>query len=208
MTSIWDSNLREFRDRTASHDPTPGGGSVAAVVAAEGLALVLMALEIAKRRKEVHPEAHGILERGKALLEPLSACADEDVAAFEKYMAATRLPKDTSEEQAARTSALAAASSTALEAPLRAAEQIVSALEVARDAVRVVHAGIVSDVGAGAALLHAALTATLYNVDINLKGITDRAHHSEAAKARQDLQRHADELAYVIHKETALKIPG
>jgi formiminotetrahydrofolate cyclodeaminase len=204
--SIWDSSLRGFRDRTASREPTPGGGSVAAVAAAQGLALVLMALEISARRKEPHPEIAGLLVRGRALLEPLSACADDDIAAFEKYLAALRLPKATAAEQAARDKALAAANAHALEAPLRAADRFLDALLLARDAVRAVHSGIVTDVGAGAAILHGALTATLYNVDINLKGIADAAQHREALATRQDLQRRGDELAYVIQKETAAKI--
>ena len=206
MSSIWDSSLRDFRDRTASREPTPGGGSVAAVTAANGLALVLMALEINARRKDPHPKVEDALARGKALLSPLSDCADEDIAAFGKYMTALRLPKNTPAEEEARARALATASAAALEAPLRAAERCVDALVLAREAAGMVHTGIVSDVGAGAALLHGALTAILYNVDINLKGITDEAEYRAASKNRRELQRRGDELAYVVQKETAAKI--
>jgi formiminotetrahydrofolate cyclodeaminase len=206
MKSIWDSTLRDFRDRTASREPVPGGGSVAAVAAAEGLALVLMALEINLRRMESHPETAGLLARGKTLLGILSAAADEDMAAFEKYLLALRLPKNTPEEEVIRNRSLVEASSNAMETPLRTAENFLEALTLAKDAVMAVHSGIASDVGAGAALIHGALTATLYNVDINLKGIKERAHHSEALHTRRDLQRRGDEMAYVIQKETAAKI--
>lgn len=204
--SIWDSSLRDFRDLTASREPTPGGGAVAAVTGAEGLALVLMALEVNLRRKEPHPEAAGILARGKALLGPLSACADEDIEVFGAYMQALNLPKATPEQEQARFRAMAAAASGALEAPLKAAERCLEGLTLAREAVAAVHSGIASDVGAGAALLHGALTATLYNVDINLRGIEEPARRNQALASRQDLQRRADELAYVLHKETLARI--
>lgn len=206
MSSIWDSNLRDFRDRTASHAPTPGGGAVAAIAAAEGLALVLMALEVNLRRKEPHPESAGLLRRGKDLIELLSASADEDIDAFGRYMKALVLPKGSPEQDEARSRALTVAASNALEAPLRAAERCLEALTLAREAIGAVHSGIASDVGAGAALIHGALTATLYNVDINLRGIEVPAHHSEALSIRKDLQRRADELAYVIQKETVARI--
>lgn len=206
MSSIWDFNLRDFRDRVASHTPTPGGGAVAAVAATEGLALVLMALEVNLRRKEPHPESAGLLRRGKDMLELLSSCADEDVEVFGRYMKAMALPKNNPEQEQARSKALSLAASNALEAPLRAAERCLDALTLAREAIGAVHSGIASDVGAGAALIYGALTATLYNVDINLKSIEAPAHYTEASATRKELQRRADELAYVIQKETIARI--
>jgi formiminotetrahydrofolate cyclodeaminase len=200
--------MRDFLDRIASREPTPGGGSVAGVAAAQGLALVLMALEVSVRRKEPHPDVAGLLEQGRALLGPLSRSADEDMAAFEKYMDALRLPKGSDAEEEARERALAAARTHALEAPLRAAERYLEGLELARHAIRASARGIVSDVGAGAALLHGALVATLYNVDVNVNGISDRVEQREAAETRERLQHRGDELAYVIHKETQAWIVG
>lgn len=158
------------------------------------------------RRKEPHPEAAGILSRGRALMEPLCQSADEDVRAFGNYMQALLLPKGTPEQEVARSRALTTAAAGALEAPLRAAERCLEGLTLAREAIGAVHSGIASDVGAGAALLYGALTATLYNVDVNLRGIEAPTHRTEALAARKDLQRRADELAYVIQKETAAKI--
>lgn len=206
MSSIWDLTLRDFLERTASHTPTPGGGSVAAVSAADGLALVLMALEVNLRRKEPHPEVPALLAKGKSLLELVKPCADEDIKVFGTYMTAIGMPKGTPAEEQERSRALALAAGGALEAPLRAAELYLEGLSLARDAMGAVHSGIASDVGAGAALLYGALTATLYNVDINLRGLEVPAHRTEALSKRRDLQRRADELAYVIQKETAAKI--
>lgn len=206
MNSVWDMKLGDFRDQTASHAPTPGGGSVAAVAAVEGLALVLMGLEVNLRRKEPHPESAGLLRRGKDLMKLLTSAADEDVDVFSKYMKALALPKTTPEEEQIRFRAISAAAANALESPLRAAERCLDALMLAREAMAAVHSGMASDVGGGAALIYGALTATLYNVDINLKSIETPAHFNEALATRKELQRRADELSYVIQKETLAKI--
>ena len=206
MKSIWDLNLREFRDKIANYEPTPGGGSVSAVVATEGLALILMALEVNLRRKEPHPESAGLFRRAKNILEPLTRCADEDVVVFNKYIQALKMPRNDPEEEQARSKAIAVAASAALEAPLRASELYLEGLIIAKEAGLAVHAGIVSDVGAGAALLYAAITATLYNVDVNLRGIEEPARRAEALTTRREFQRKADELLYVIRKETEAKL--
>jgi formiminotetrahydrofolate cyclodeaminase len=55
--TLWDLRLNDFREATASGQPTPGGGSVAGVSATLGLGLVIMALEISSKRKDaIQPE--------------------------------------------------------------------------------------------------------------------------------------------------------
>ena len=65
--TLWGAGLAEFRDATASAEPTPGGGSVAGVSATLGLGLVIMALEISAKRKDaVRPEEAQGSDRGGA----------------------------------------------------------------------------------------------------------------------------------------------
>lgn len=206
MSSLWDNTLREFRDKIASADPTPGGGSVAAVAATEGLALVVMALEVSAKRSDAAPGLSPLIEKARPLLAALSSHADADVAAFEGYMAALHLPKTTPEEESKRKSAVALAGKQALEAPLASAKDCIMALGIANDAVEIAHAGIVSDVGAGAALIHGAVIATLYNVDINLKGMPNGPERSSYEAMRDELRRAADDLASTIAKTTATRL--
>ncbi len=120
--SLWTAGLAEFRDATASAEPTPGGGSVASVSATLGLGLVIMALEISAKRKDAvrADEATALIAEARGLMERLSGDADADVRAFRAYMAALKLPKLTDEEKERRKKALAAASRGATEAPLEA----------------------------------------------------------------------------------------
>ena len=64
MTQFWDETARDLLARTASGDPTPGGGAAGAVAAAFGVALMEMALHIALERswrEDVHPERRALL---------------------------------------------------------------------------------------------------------------------------------------------------
>lgn len=187
--SLWGWTLTEFRDRTASDAPTPGGGSASMVAAATGLALVLMALRVTARKPEAGEALRPLIDSGERLLDELSAHADHDIAVFETYMAALRLPRGTEAEQQRRRAALAQATVAATEVPLNAAQSTLEALDVARQAAAVAQPSIVSDVAAGAALLHGALTAVLYSVDINLKSLKDPAQLAEYSASRAHLQR-------------------
>ncbi|GAB3003344.1 cyclodeaminase/cyclohydrolase family protein [Saccharothrix stipae] len=176
---LWDLSSADLRARTASADPTPGGGSVAAVTAAFGGALVLMALEITARRDPT-PAVEDALATGRALVDRLGSAADRDVELFEDYLRARRLPRSTDEERAARRAAVAAASAAATEGPLTAAGDAVRALEWAFSVLPVVSAPVVSDVRAGADLLLGSVLATLRGAEANvaLMGADDPAAHA------------------------------
>lgn len=186
--SVWSMGLAEFRDRTASDAATPGGGSAAMVSASIGLGLVLMALRVTARKATDQAHAFATLVgSGERVMADLSDHADADIAAFEGYMAALGLPKGTDEEKAARRAALAEAAAVATEVPLNAAQSALEGLDLARQSVSVVSGHIVSDVGAGALLLHAAAQATLLNVDINLPSVKDETAKADYATSRAHL---------------------
>jgi formiminotetrahydrofolate cyclodeaminase len=175
--SLWDMGLAQFRDETASASPTPGGGSVAGVCATFGMGLVIMALEISVKRKDAQriDETAALIAAGRELMASLAADADEDVRAFQAYMAAMKLPKATDEEKTLRKGAMQEAARNATQAPLVAGRHILEALRLAEQAVSLSHLHVVSDVGAGAGLLEGSLKAVLFNVDINLPSLTDAA---------------------------------
>ena len=114
----------------------------------------------------------------------LQRLADEDVAVFRAYVDATRLPKVTDEEKAARRTALDRAGEAARAAPLGAAQACVEALEQAQACLEHVHPEVVSDVGAGAALLRGALEAALLTLDINLRHL--EAEEQARLRAQRD----------------------
>ena len=176
--SLWNQTAADLLKATASHKPTPGGGSVAALSGAFGVGLLSMALTISRNKaqkagKELSPELSATLERLQSAQARLQALADEDVAVFRKFVDATKLPSTSDEEKQVRADALADAGEAARATPLEIARQCVQALEDAEGTVQEVHPEVVSDIGAGASLLRGAIDAALLTVDINLLRLSD-----------------------------------
>jgi formiminotetrahydrofolate cyclodeaminase len=185
--SLWDLSLRDALSATASPSPTPGGGSIAPVAGAFGLALVVMALQVTQKKRKSEALANAIAE-GKALLETIGEHADRDVAVFQTYMHAVRLPKETPGQQTARDTALQAAILGAANAPLAAADTCLAALRYSESVAGLVQSNVISDLTAGADLVLGSLRAVLRSVDINLPTMRDQA-------ARQGIADRAVEIA-------------
>jgi formiminotetrahydrofolate cyclodeaminase len=194
--SLWTSTAADLVARTASADPTPGGGSVACICGAMGTALMAMALEITARSPsgDRADEIEATLAQLRAVIAAVQRHADRDVEVFEAYMAALALPRTDPAAAQARKAALAEAALGATEAPLAAAADLVLALAAAAVARGLAKRQVASDVLAGADLVHGAVHAALRNVDINLPGIADPVAASELAERREQLALRADEL--------------
>ncbi|MBE0436491.1 MAG: cyclodeaminase/cyclohydrolase family protein, partial [Methylomicrobium sp.] len=82
MTDIKDKSLKTYLDELASKAPTPGGGSAAALMGAQAVALVGMVcnLTIGKPKyAEVEAEMGVLLDRSEALRERLTGMIKADV---------------------------------------------------------------------------------------------------------------------------------
>jgi len=165
-------SLQNFLERLASGDPTPGGGSAAAVMGAMGAALVSMVanLTIGKPRyRQVEADMRRLLARADALRAQLSDAMEADVEAFNRVMAAYRLPKDDPE----RSEAIQTALKQATEVPLHCARLCVAVIELCREAADKGNSNVLSDVGVGVLAAHAALKSCAINVTVNLNAIRD-----------------------------------
>lgn len=186
-------DLDAFTQRLASAEPTPGGGTGAAVSGALGAALVRMLCMLSVGRPKY--AAHEALlqeiaaqceEHRRAFL----ALADEDARSYDAVSVAMKLPRTTPEEQARRDAALEAALKGACEAPLRVMEVALDVISQAKMAVERGNRNAASDGAAGAALCRAALTVAAYNVKINLVGVKDAAWC-------KDMRTRLDEMLYM-----------
>ena len=83
-SSFLDDSLREFLDAVPARTPAPGGGAVAAVVAALAAGLTAMAARFAPEEWERRAEVVGRAEELRARLETL---ADADAAAYGSFLA-------------------------------------------------------------------------------------------------------------------------
>src|SRR4051812_1862048 len=98
-------SLQAFTDRLASSEPTPGGGSAAAVAASLAAGLTAMVARLSADRPKYAPyaatHAHA-LDVAEAARKRLLALAEEDAVAYAAFGDARRLPKETPEQSGIR----------------------------------------------------------------------------------------------------------
>ena len=173
----------------ASPDPTPGGGTAAAIAGAMGTALLVMVAGLAKSKNNTDDEK-AALATARAAIDPitkqLTDLADADTESFDAVMAAYRLPKATDQDKAARTKAIQSALRGATEIPLATLRACANALGHAQVVADYGNRSAESDVGVAIGLLKAAATGAAANVRINLEGIKDDGYKTatEAETAR------------------------
>jgi len=164
--------LRGFVDRVASGEPTPGGGSVAALAGALGAALGQMAIRITKEKKnyQQHAERYAdALDRLAPYTSALLELVDADSEAYGQVMAAYKLPKDSPQREKAIQDGLRRAT----EIPSRTASCAADALQICEELRSIIHVNVASDFQVGTQMLRTALRGAVANIRTNLGGIKD-----------------------------------
>lgn len=167
--------LDAWLEKLASVEPTPGGGSAAALSAALGASLVAMVGRLTTGKKAyaaVGADFGRLTARAEELRLALRRLVDDDATAFDRVSAAYKLPKTTAAEKIERQVAVDEALEEAARVPAEVAR---AAAEVARLARRAAEAGnknAVSDAATAAALALAAVKGAASNVQINVAGLS------------------------------------
>ncbi|WP_232463319.1 cyclodeaminase/cyclohydrolase family protein [Tumebacillus avium] len=178
--ATFDATIRSFLTQAASNSPTPGGGSVAALVAALGASMTSMVGNLTQGAKFADVEAEMTAAAGKMAdaIAQFEQLLEEDMASFDRYMAALKLPKDTDEQKASRSQALADASIHATEVPMRLARLCLDSLQISETIAETANKNVISDLGIAAFLLESAAQSALLTVDMNLPGLKDAERKS------------------------------
>jgi len=200
-----------FLDALAEGTATPGGGSAAAQAGAMAAALVTMVARLTlgkKKYAEVQDRMNEIVEQGEALRRSLESAVEADSAAFERVMAALRLPKEHEAEQTARTQAIEQATRGATEVPLGVAEKACQVLELAAEVAETGNINAASDAGSAGALARACLNSAGLNVQINAASLADRSMAEAWMQVLAEMERRAgeaeDRLRQAIHDRAGL----
>ncbi len=167
--SVRDLTLQQFEDRIADDSPTPGGGALAAVTASFAAALLQMCLAITEKKRP-GPAVAKLKEGTTELLALLRGTADEDIAAFDSYIAALKLPKSDEDEKIVRDAARQSALLEAARVPLEAAGRTMDLAELGIASASEVIAVVLSDLGTVLELLRASARSLLLNVETNSRG--------------------------------------
>jgi len=164
---IEQQSIKAFLDSLASDSPTPGGGTAAALSAAMSCSLMAMALRVSQKKVQ-DPLMEETAKKLDEFRHELLILADKDAEAFEAYMAARRLPKDTENERQERKNAMTKALVQATQVPLSTMQAIENAVEAVNGAVaEKVLPSVASDLFSGIKLAEAAMQCAFANVKIN-----------------------------------------
>lgn len=189
MSDMFDLSFRKILAVSASDAPTPGGGSVSAMVGALGVAMAAMVgnLTVGKPKyADVEAEIKEITGRAYYIINRLEKLVAADIAAFGKFMAVYRLPKNTDEEKARREEAMQKALKTATNEPMEIARTLLDALVITEKLSKIGNKMAISDAGVAAYVCEAAINAVLLSADINIPMVTDQEFVSQvkSEKAR------------------------
>ena len=176
MTRLTSLPVSQLLAAFRSSEPTPGGGSAAALSSAVGASLLAMVAGLPKPKATSAEELGRLGDAGRrctALAVQLEALIDEDSAAYDLVVGAFRLPKETDEDKVARAAAIQKALVAATEAPLDVMRRTSEALSIAPIVADLGNQNAASDVQVALGLLRAGLHGARQNVEINLGSLKD-----------------------------------
>jgi glutamate formiminotransferase / formiminotetrahydrofolate cyclodeaminase len=182
---------RQFVQEVASRSSAPGGGSVSAAIAAMGAGLGSMVAKLTlgvRKFEDVDAKMRELIPPLHQAAHALIPMIDADTNAFNDYVTALGLPKDTDAARTYRTKQLQLGLKKAIDIPLG----VMKTADAAWDAlVQVAAYGNIaskSDVEVGARALEMGIWGAYKNVVINMAGITDVTYKKKTLDAAQALK--------------------
>ena len=187
-----DNTVTEYLEKTASGEPVPGGGSIAALNAAAAASLTEMVANLTIGKKEyasVEAEMRDIARTASKLREKLIGDIDNDPQAYQQVLAAFQLPKNTETEKHRRSNAIQDGFKNAALVPMSVAEDGFKIMDLAKKVIEKGNKNAATDGAVAAMAARTAVMAALYNVKINLTAIKDEAFVEELAQKVKTLEK-------------------
>ena len=185
----------DFVAATASKEPTPGGGAIAALTAATGAALAEMVANLTFGKKgyeAVQTEMEELQAKAEAIRKRMLELSQADADVFNIFMNALGLPKNTDEEKGARTAAIQQAYKDAAMVPFEIGELANQIFDLAELASRKGNQNLITDGIIAAINARAAVKSAFLNVRINLSGIKDESFVAELTSKMYAIEKDLD----------------
>ncbi|NUM79500.1 cyclodeaminase/cyclohydrolase family protein [bacterium] len=201
--SLITKNVNEFLNELASSSPAPGGGSVSALAAALGTALVSMVSQLTIGKKKyaaVENEMKELLQASEKLRAEAAALIDRDTEAFNVVMNAFKLPQTNDAEKQHRAGTVEAATKQATLVPLDLMKLCAQTIRLSKLVAEKGNTNALSDAGVSMLLIQAGCRGAYYNVKINLSGITDANFVKEIGASAAAIMAEVDQTAREIQQ--------
>jgi len=202
-------SVRDFVELVGARTSAPGGGSVSALAASLGAGLGAMMGWMsygskkfehldAKMRKCIPPLHNAMKE--------LISMIDADTNAFNDYMLAMRLPKNTEEEKKKRNQKMQEGLKKAVEVPLKVMRTADGCWNWMNELAKVGNASSASDLEVGAKCLETGIWGAFKNVKINLPQIQDEDYKAEVIKEGEEILDRAVKALKRIEKTVGSRV--
>ncbi|WP_373821651.1 cyclodeaminase/cyclohydrolase family protein [Veillonella sp.] len=191
----------DFVAATASKEPTPGGGAIAALTAAMGAALAEMVANLTFGKKgyeAVQTEMEVLQAKAEEIRNRMLELSQADADVFNIFMKALGLPKNTDEEKAIRTVAIQQAYKDAAMVPFEIGELANQIFDLAELASRKGNQNLITDGIIAAINARAAVKSAFLNVRINLSGIKDESFVAELISKMHAIEKDLDDKESAI----------
>jgi len=191
ILKLTNQTIDTFLDALANTEPTPGGGSTAALQGALAASLIEMVAAASTKKKglEAHiPRLQAIADSAKQWRSRLQEGINEDATAYTLVVSAYRLPKETDPQKTARSEAIQSALKEAASVPLENARACATLLPLAIELTQIGNPNMITDAAVAAQAALAGAHGALLNVVINLDGIKDEDWRSSVAGEVSSLQ--------------------
>lgn len=201
-----DDTIAAFLDQLAARIPAPGGGATAALHAAQAAALLAMVARYSDGARYDAELMGRIVSEADELREDALALAEADAAAFSAVAAAYRLPRETEQEQSARSASISSALSDAARPPADVVRTALLMVRLAEDLLPAGNRTMITDVAAAAEAARAAAATARLVIEVNLRGITDPVLHgeyAETAAAADTVAARADQIVAAVRAQIA-----
>jgi formiminotetrahydrofolate cyclodeaminase len=193
-----DETIAGFLTRLAARSAAPGGGATGALHAAQAAALLAMVARYSDGPRHDAEVVGRVRVAADGLAGEALDLAEADEAAFGKVILAYQLPKDTDDQQAARSEAIAEALAGASRPPADLMAAAVRLAGLAEDLLSAANRNVISDVAAAAAAISAAAVTARVNIEANLPGIRDQALVAELTRTAELADGVSDRAARLV----------
>ena len=196
-----DNTITEYLEKTASGEPVPGGGSIAALSAAAAASLTEMVANLTIGKKgyaSVETEMRDIARTASKFRDKFIGDIDNDPQAYQQVLAAFQLPKNTETEKQRRTNAIQDGFKNAALIPMGVAEDGFKIMDLVKKVIEKGNKNATTDGAVAAMAARTAVMAALYNVKINLTAIKDEAFVEELAQKVKTLEQQVKDKEKVI----------
>ncbi len=184
------NSIEAYASDAAAGKPTPGGGSVSALVGALAAAMSEMTANFTvgkKRFADVRDEVEDALCDLAECREVFLELVDRDAEAYGAVDRAYAMPKGSDEEKSARRKAIRSALEGAMEVALEVMRRCAQVAALAETVCRIGNPNLITDAGVSAVLAEAACSGAKLNVAVNLKFLRSEGMSARVTAEMQTL---------------------